>query len=95
MLFVGPGVEVYEGMVIGDSMKEEMSVNPTKAKQMSNMRASGSDDAILLTPPLDMTLERALEYIDESEYVEVTPSLIRVRKKLLRETDRRRSASKT
>ncbi len=94
VLFVGPSVEVYEGMVIGDSTKEEMIVNPTKEKQLTNMRASGSDDAILLTPPLEMTLERALEYIDESEYVEVTPSLIRVRKKWLRETDRRRNASK-
>ncbi|MEK7108250.1 MAG: translational GTPase TypA [Patescibacteria group bacterium] len=94
-LFVGPGVEVYEGMVIGDSMKEEMSVNPTKAKQMSNMRSSGADEAILLTPPLDMTLERALEYIDSDEYVEVTPSSIRVRKKYLKETERRRKSAKS
>lgn len=89
-LFVGPGEEVYEGMVIGASAKDNMAVNPTKGKHLTNMRASGSDDAINLTPPIEMTLERALEYIDNDEYVEVTPKNIRIRKKFLSEMERKR-----
>ena len=89
-LFIGAGEEVYEGMVIGTSSKNSMTVNPTKGKHLTNMRSSGADDAINLTPPLDMNLERALEYIGDDEYVEVTPKTIRIRKKLLKESDRKR-----
>lgn len=92
-LFVGPGVDVYEGMVIGASAKDTMVVNPIKGKQLTNMRSSGADDAINLTPPLDMNLERALEYIDSDEYVEVTPEHIRIRKRHLKESDRKRAVS--
>ncbi|PIR47735.1 translational GTPase TypA [Candidatus Uhrbacteria bacterium CG10_big_fil_rev_8_21_14_0_10_50_16] len=93
-LFIEPTVEVYEGMVIGASAKESMTVNPCKGKQLSNMRSSGADEALNLTPPLDMTLERALEYIVEDEYVEVTPHFTRIRKKYLTEVDRKRHGSK-
>ncbi|MFH1767305.1 MAG: translational GTPase TypA [Patescibacteria group bacterium] len=89
-LFIGPGEEVYEGMVIGASAKDSMVVNPIKGKHLTNMRSSGADEAINLTPPLDMTLERALEYIESDEYVEVTPKTIRIRKKYLTEIDRKR-----
>ncbi len=94
-LFIGPGVEVYEGMVIGASAKESMVVNPTKGKAMSNMRSSGADEAIQLTPPTEMNLERALEYIEDDEYVEVTPKNVRIRKKYLTENDRRRNMIRT
>ena len=90
-LFVGAGVEVYEGMVIGSSAKETMTVNPIKGKQLSNMRSSGADEAINLTPHIDMTLERALEYIEDDEFVEATPKSVRIRKRWLTETDRKRN----
>ncbi|MEK7665958.1 MAG: translational GTPase TypA [Patescibacteria group bacterium] len=91
-LFVAPAVEVYAGMVIGMSARgESMTVNPIREKKLTNMRASSADFAIQLTPPLDMNLERALEYIDADEYVEVTPESIRIRKKYLKETDRKRA----
>ncbi len=93
-LFIGPGEEVYEGMVIGASAKDTMVVNPLKGKQLTNMRSSGADDAINLTPPLDMNLERSLEYIDEDEYVEVTPKNIRIRKRYLKEHERKRNTPK-
>jgi GTP-binding protein len=93
-LFIGAGVEVYEGMVIGTSSKENMTVNPIKGKQLTNMRASGSDKAVNLTPPLDMTLEKALQYIEGDEYVEVTPQSIRIRKKFLKEHERKRAGNK-
>ncbi|HJN84812.1 MAG TPA: translational GTPase TypA [Patescibacteria group bacterium] len=93
-LFLGAGVEVYEGMVIGASAKETMTVNPIKGKQLSNMRSSGADEAINLTPPIDMTLERALEYIEDDEFVEATPQSVRIRKKWLTETDRKRNGVK-
>jgi len=93
-LFIGAGVEVYEGMVIGTSSKENMTVNPIKGKQLTNMRASGADKAINLTPSLDMTLERALQYIEGDEYVEVTPKSIRIRKKFLKEHERKRAGNK-
>ncbi|PIV90803.1 translational GTPase TypA [Candidatus Gracilibacteria bacterium CG17_big_fil_post_rev_8_21_14_2_50_48_13] len=90
-LFIGPGVEVYEGMIIGEHAKgSDLVVNPTKGKQLTNVRASGSDDAIVLTPPLEMNLEIALEYIQDDEYVEVTPSSVRLRKKYLKEHERKR-----
>lgn len=89
ILFVDPGVDVYEGMIIGmNSRKEDMTVNPTKNKKMSNVRASGSDDAIKLSPPKIFTLEESLEFIDDDELVEVTPDSIRMRKKILNEQDR-------
>ncbi len=91
VLFVGPTVEVYEGMVIGASAKESMTVNPIKEKNLTNMRSAGADMAVKLTPPMDMTLERALEYIDDDEYVEVTPATIRIRKKFLKEFERKRN----
>lgn len=93
-LFVGPAEDVYEGQVIGISNKNTMTVNPIKGKHLTNMRSSGADDAINLTPPLDMDLERALEYIEEDEYVEVTPKNIRIRKKHLTEIDRKRNGVK-
>ena len=89
ILFVDPGVDVYEGMIIGmNSRKEDMVVNPTKNKKMSNVRASGSDDAIKLAPPKIFTLEESLEFIEDDELVEVTPDSIRLRKKVLNEQDR-------
>jgi GTP-binding protein len=92
-LFVSPGDEVYEGMVVGEnSRSEDMAVNPTKEKKLTNMRASGSDRNILLKPPRRMSLEESLEYIEEDELVEVTPAAVRLRKILLSEHDRRRNA---
>ena len=94
-LFIGPGVEVYQGMVVGENARDEdLDVNVCKAKHLTNMRASGSDEAIVLTPPREMTLEFALEYIDPDEVVEVTPASIRIRKRLL-EPEERRKARKT
>lgn len=93
-LFVGAGTEVYEGMVIGNSSKGSLVVNPTKKKNLTNMRSSGADDALVLTPHLEMTLEQALEYIIDDEYVEVTPESIRIRKKFLTENERKRNGSK-
>ncbi len=90
-LFLGPGVEVYEGQIIGiHSRDNDLVVNPTKAKQLTNVRASGTDDAVVLTPPIRHTLEQALEFIEDDELVEVTPLSIRVRKKLLTENERKR-----
>jgi GTP-binding protein len=81
VLYIGPGTEVYEGQVIGNTSKgEEMFVNPTKGKQLSNMRASGSDDAITLVPPFALTVERGLEVMTEDEYLEITPKSVRLRK---------------
>jgi GTP-binding protein len=92
-LFVSPGDEVYEGMVVGENARDDdMAVNPTKEKKLTNMRATGTDKNILLKPPRIMSLEMALEYIEEDELVEVTPTKIRLRKKILKETDRRRLA---
>ncbi len=92
-LFIGPGEEVYEGMIIGiHSRDNDLVVNPMKAKQLTNIRAAGSDENILLTPPIRLTLEQALEFIDDDELVEVTPNHIRLRKKLLKEHERKRAA---
>ena len=88
-LYIGAGTEVYEGMVIGNTSKgEEMIVNPTKGKQLTNMRAAGNDDSVSLTPPFEITIERGLELVGEDEYLEVTPENVRLRKKLLKESDR-------
>ncbi len=91
-LFIEPNVEVYEGQLIGiHSRDNDLAVNPTKAKQLTNIRAAGSDENILLTPPIRMSLEQALEFIDDDELVEVTPRSVRLRKRLLKEIDRRRA----
>ncbi|MDD5041887.1 MAG: translational GTPase TypA [Candidatus Peribacteraceae bacterium] len=91
-LFITPQTKVYVGMIVGESNKaDEMTVNPTKEKKLSNMRASGTDEAINLVPVQPMTLEQALEYIAEDELVEVTPLSIRLRKKLLTDNERRRA----
>jgi GTP-binding protein len=83
-LFIGPGLKVYEGMIIGENAKQsDMVVNPCKGKKLTNVRASGSDEAIRLTPPRELSLEQALEYINDDELVEVTPTSIRLRKKIL------------
>lgn len=91
-LYVGPNVDVYEGMVIGTVSKgEDMAVNPIKGKNLTNMRSSGADEAIILTPPLEVSLERGLEIMAEDEYLEITPKNIRLRKQLLSEQDRIRA----
>ncbi|MBT3419508.1 MAG: translational GTPase TypA [Candidatus Magasanikbacteria bacterium] len=95
VLYIGPNVEVYEGMVIGNVAKgEDMTVNPIKGKQLTNMRASGADDALNLVPPIIVTLEKGLEMMAEDEYLEITPENIRIRKQVLKETDRKRSPKK-
>ena len=92
VLYVEPSAEVYEGMVIGNVSKGvDMEVNPIKGKKLSNMRASGSDEAILLTPPLKITLESGLEVMAEDEFLEITPKSVRLRKQLLSETERVRA----
>lgn len=94
-LFVAPGDEVYEGMIVGENARSmDMTVNPTKEKKLTNMRASGSDDNIMLKPPRIMSLEATLEYIEDDELVEVTPNSLRMRKILLKENDRRRQWKK-
>jgi GTP-binding protein len=92
-LMIGHGVEVYEGMIIGiHSRDNDLTVNALKGKQLTNVRASGTDEAQVLTPPVLMTLEQALEFIDDDELVEVTPENIRIRKKWLKESDRKRES---
>jgi GTP-binding protein len=92
-MFVAPGHDVYEGMIVGENSRSgDMAVNPTREKKLTNIRASGSDKNILLKPPRIMSLETALEYIEEDELVEVTPTQIRLRKRILKESDRRRLA---
>ena len=92
-LFIGHGEEVYEGMVIGiHSRDNDLVVNPLKAKQLTNIRAAGSDENIILVPPIRLTLEQALEFINDDELVEVTPKAIRVRKRYLKEHERKRSS---
>ncbi len=91
-LLIGPNIQVYEGQIIGiHSRGNDLAVNPTKAKQLTNIRAAGSDENILLTPPINFSLEQALEFINDDELVEVTPESIRLRKKLLKEIDRKRA----
>ena len=92
-MFIDHGTEVYEGMIIGiHSRDNDLVVNPTKAKQLTNIRAAGSDENILLTPPIRFSLEQALEFIDDDELVEVTPKSIRIRKKLLLEHERKKAS---
>ncbi len=91
-LFVEPNVEVYEGMIVGlHSRENDLVVNPTKGKQLTNIRASGTDENIILTPPIRHTLEQAMEFIEDDELVEITPNHIRLRKKLLTESERKRA----
>ncbi len=90
-LFIGPNTEVYEGMVVGlHSRDNDLVVNPTKGKQLTNVRASGSDENVILTPPITHSLEQAMEFIGEDELVEVTPKHIRIRKRHLSESERKR-----
>ena len=92
-MFVSPGEKLYEGMIIGiHSRENDLVVNPIKTKKLTNIRAAGKDDAVLLTPPIQLTLEYAVEFIADDELVEVTPLSIRIRKRFLKETDRKRSA---
>ena len=92
-LFIGPGVEVYEGMIVGiNSRSEDLAINVCKEKHLTNTRASGSDDALRLVPPIQMSLEKAIEFIQDDELVEVTPKSIRLRKKILNNKDRERAA---
>ncbi len=92
-LILGPGTEVYEGMIVGiHSRENDLVVNPLKAKQLTNIRAAGTDENIILTPPIKLTLEQALEFIDDDELVEVTPNNIRIRKKFLKEHERKRAS---
>lgn len=95
-LFIGPGVEVYEGMIVGsNSRSEDIAINVCKEKHLTNTRASGSDDALRLVPPVQMSLEQAIEFIAEDELVEVTPKNIRLRKKILDTKTRERQARRT
>jgi GTP-binding protein len=92
-LFIAPGAKLYEGMIIGiHSRDNDLVVNPIKTKKLTNIRAAGKDDAILLTPPIELTLESAVEFIADDELVEVTPTSIRIRKRLLEEHERKRAA---
>src|SRR5437763_376345 len=92
-LFVAPGEKLYEGMIVGiHSRDNDLVVNPIKTKKLTNIRAAGKDDAILLTPPIELTLEYAVEFIADDELVEVTPTSIRIRKRFLKEQDRKRAA---
>jgi len=92
-LFINPATEVYEGMIVGaHSRDNDLVVNPTKAKQLTNIRAAGSDENINLTPPIQHSLEQALEFIEEDELVEITPNYLRLRKKFLKEHERKRAS---
>lgn len=94
-LFIGPGVEVYEGMIVGiNSRNEDISINVCKEKHLTNTRASGSDDALRLVPPIKLSLEKAIEFIEEDELVEITPKNIRLRKKILDNKTRERMAAR-
>lgn len=95
-LYITPNTEVYEGMIIGNTSKgEEMVVNPTKGKQLTNMRASGTDEAVNIIPPYEITIERGLEMMNEDEYLEITPKSVRLRKQFLTETERSKNKRKS
>ena len=92
-MFVSPGDKLYEGMIIGvHSRDNDLVVNPIKGKQLTNIRASGTDEAVRLVPPIELTLESAVEFIADDELVEVTPKTIRLRKRHLKEHERKRAA---
>ena len=90
-MFVGAGEKTYQGMIVGEnSRSDDLDVNPMKSKQLTNVRASGKDEAVRLTPPRRLTLEQAIAYIEDDELVEVTPKAIRLRKAVLNPTFRKR-----
>jgi len=92
-LFVEPGDEVYEGMVVGENSRDnDLVVNVTRGKQLTNVRASGNDENIILTPPRKFTLEQAIDFIENDELIEVTPHFIRLRKRFLLENERKRKS---
>jgi GTP-binding protein len=92
-MFVSPGDKLYEGMIIGiHSRENDLVVNPIKGKKLTNVRASGTDEAVRLTSPIQLTLERAIEFIDDDELVEITPKNLRLRKRYLSELERKRSS---
>jgi GTP-binding protein len=94
-LFVGPGEEVYEGMIVGENPRnEDISVNAVRAKQLTNFRSQGEGKGIQLTPPTKLSLERSIEYIASDEFVEVTPKNLRLRKRILSATERRKQERK-
>jgi GTP-binding protein len=94
-MFIGHATEVYEGMIIGiNSRDNDLVVNPLKGKQLTNIRAAGSDEAVVLVTPIPVTLEYALEFINDDELVEVTPESIRVRKRFLLEHERKKESRK-
>ena len=94
-LYIEPNIEVYEGMVIGNTVKgEEMMVNPTKGKNLTNVRSSGNDEAIVLKQPILLNIERGLELMSGDEFLEITPKSIRLRKQLLTESERSRARRK-
>jgi GTP-binding protein len=94
-MLIGPQTEVYEGMIVGiHSRENDLVVNVTKGKQLTNIRAAGSDESIILTPHIQFTLEQALDFIADDELVEITPSNIRLRKKILKGVDRKRESRK-
>jgi GTP-binding protein len=91
-LFVNPGDEVYEGMIVGENSRDtDMMVNVTKEKQLTNVRAAGSEEKRILTPPRTFTLETAIDFINEDEVIEITPKSIRLRKRLMKENERKRA----
>jgi GTP-binding protein len=95
VLYIEPGAEVYAGQVIGNTSKgEDLYVNPTKGKQLTNMRASGSDDGIYLAPAWKLDIERAMQVMNEDEYIEITPQSVRLRKKYLTQTERAKAQRK-
>ena len=92
-MIIENGIEVYEGMIVGiHSRNNDLVVNPLKGKQLTNVRASGNDEAVTLTAPVQVTLEFALEFINDDELVEVTPKSLRIRKKFLKEHERKKAA---
>ncbi|PKL29736.1 MAG: translational GTPase TypA, partial [Spirochaetae bacterium HGW-Spirochaetae-10] len=93
VLFVPPGIQVYKGMVLGECSREnDLEVNPCKEKKLTNVRASGSDEAVRLVPPRQLTLEQCIEFIDDDELVEITPKSLRIRKKFLDPNERKKMA---
>jgi len=95
-LLITPGTEIYEGMIVGQHTRSnDLVVNPTKGKQLTNIRAAGTDENVILTPPIEMTLEHALEFINDDELIEVTPKSIRIRKKLLKQHERKKAGRQT
>ena len=92
-MFIGPQEKIYQGMIIGEHSREnDLEVNPLKGKKLTNVRASGTDDAVRLTTPVTMSLEEAIAYIDDDELVEVTPNAVRLRKRFLDPHERKRAS---